>query len=242
MPSGAEPSAVVPRAGAGHHSGRDPRSADPAGALRTEGRFAEAAAVLDAEIDRCRREGRTTRLALARLARGVVAHDLGDLRRAETLLAEARAGLVAEQRPEAVAICAFDLAIVHHDLGELDDAVERLLEARAIFDSLDRTIEAAGCNQNLGVVLHAMGRDAESRARLRAARSTFAAVGLTDAVEECEHDLAVTSRPAPQVGRDIATCSAGRPSASGSQPPGRVPWRSAASRSAARIPAVSRPS
>ena len=116
---------------------RGPTAADPAGELRAEGRFAEAAELLDAE-HRALRRSRTDRaeLALAKLARGVVAHDLGDLAGAAALLADGpRRTLVAGQRPEAVAVCAFDLALVHHDLGELDDAVDRLHEARAIFES-----------------------------------------------------------------------------------------------------------
>jgi tetratricopeptide (TPR) repeat protein len=189
MSSGAEPPAPEPRA-------------DVAEALRAEGRFADAAIVVDAAIERFAREGRVLAVAQAKLARGVLAHDLGDHAAAEELLTQARSDLLAAQRPEAVAVCAFDLAIVLHDLGRLDDALDRLVEARTIFESLGRPLEVAGCNQNLGVVLHALGRDAEARTRLLAARAGFAAAGRDADVAECDHDLAVLSRlrPAPQVG------------------------------------------
>jgi tetratricopeptide (TPR) repeat protein len=192
MSSGAEPSAA-PSRGPGATFGVAADPADLAGGLRAEGRFAEAAALLDAAAERAERRGDATRLALARLARAVVAHDQGDLAGASERLRAARATLVAGQWPEAVAVCAFDLAVVHHDLGELDDAVERLLEARAIFESIDRAREAAACNQNLGVVLHAMGRDAEARARLRAARAAYAAAGRVHDVAECDQNLAELS-------------------------------------------------
>src|SRR4051812_6952492 len=102
MSSGAEPPAAEPRA-------------DAAEALRAEGRFADAAVVVDAAIERFRREGRVLALAQAKLARGVLAHDLGDHATAEDLLTQARTDLLAAQRPEAVAVCAFDLALVPHD-------------------------------------------------------------------------------------------------------------------------------
>jgi tetratricopeptide (TPR) repeat protein len=184
MSSGAEPSARLPRA-------------DPAGELRAAGHFEAAAALLDERIEREARRGVGPRLALAKLARGVVAHDQGDLAGSAELLLEARRLLVAGQQPEAVAVCAFDLALVHQDLGQLDDAVERLLEARAIFESIGATLEAAGCNQNLGVVLHAMGRAGEARSRLLAARAAFAAAGRSDDVAECDHDLAVVGEGPP---------------------------------------------
>jgi tetratricopeptide (TPR) repeat protein len=177
-------------------SGAEPSVSDPAAALRAEGRYGEAADLLEREIERSELEGRPRRLALARLARGVVAHDLGDLARSAELLGAARRGLLAGQQPEAVGVCSFDLALVHHDLGELDDAVERLVEARAIFESVGRTFDVASCNQNLGVVFHAMGRDAEAGSRLLAARAAFAADGHADDVAECDHNLAQL-QPAP---------------------------------------------
>ena len=62
---------------------------DPAGALRAEGRFAEAAALLEAEIGRRELEGSSERGSRSpELARGVVAHDLGDLAGAAALLAD----------------------------------------------------------------------------------------------------------------------------------------------------------